>query len=70
MEKKEFREQVLKLQNEVVKTGFKWENIFRAQVLNEDRTEWVIMIGDKLGSKELFADEEQIKRYIDKNHGN
>ena len=45
MEKKEFREQVLKLQNEVIKTGFKWENIFRAQVLNEDRTEWVIKIG-------------------------
>lgn len=66
MEKKKFREQVLKLQNEVIKTGFKWENIFRAQVLNEDRTEWVIMIGDKLASKELFADEEQIKRYIDK----
>ena len=35
MEKKEFREQVLKLQNEVIKTGFKWENIFRAQVLKE-----------------------------------
>ena len=65
MEKKEFREQVLKLQDEVIKTGFKWENIFRAQVLNEDRTEWVIMIGDKLASKELFADEEQIKSYID-----
>ena len=40
--------------------------LFRAQVLNEDRTEWVIMIGDKLASKELFADEEQIKKYIDK----
>ena len=66
MEKKEFREQVLKLQDEVIKTGFKWENIFRAQVLNEERDEWVIMIGDKLASKELFADEEQIKRYIDK----
>lgn len=66
MEEKEFRKQVLKLQDEVIKTGFKWENIFRAQVLNEDRTEWVIMIGDKLASKELFADEEQIKRYIDK----
>ena len=65
MEKKEFREQVLNLRNEVIKTRFKWENVFRAQVLNEDRTEWVIMIGDKLASKELFADEEQIKRYID-----
>lgn len=66
MEKKEFREQVLNLQDEVVKTGFKWENVFRAQVLNEERTEWVIMIGDKLASKELFADEDQIKRYIEK----
>ena len=61
MEKKEFREQVLKLQDEVTNTGFKWENIFRAQVLNEDRTEWIIMIGDKLASKELFENEEQIK---------
>lgn len=66
MEEKEFRKQVLNLQDEVVKTGFKWENVFRAQVLNEERTEWVIMIGDKLASKELFADEEQIKKYIDK----
>lgn len=66
MEEKEFRKQVLNLQDEVIKTGFKWENVFRAQVLNEERTEWVIMIGDKLASKELFADEEQIKRYIDK----
>ena len=56
---------MLKLQDEVIKTGFKWENIFSAQVLNEDRTEWVIMIGDKLASKELFANEEQIKSYID-----
>lgn len=66
MEKKEFREQVLKLQEEVVKTGFKWENTFRAQVLNEERTEWAIMIGDKLASKELFASEDQIKEYIEK----
>lgn len=66
MEKKEFREQVLKLQDEVIKTGFKWEDIFRAQILNEDRTEWVIMIGDKLASKELFTSEEQVKKYIDK----
>lgn len=65
MEKKEFRKQVLNLQDEVIKTGFKWENVFRTQVLNEERTEWIIMIGDKLASKELFADEEQIKRYID-----
>ena len=66
MEKKEFREQVLNLRNEVIKTRFKWENVFRAQVLNEDRTEWIIMIGDKLASKELFASEEQVKKYIDK----
>jgi hypothetical protein len=66
MEQKEFRKEVLNLQNEVIKTGFKWENIFRAQVLNEDRTEWIIMIGDKLASKELFESEEQVKKYIDK----
>ena len=66
MEKKEFREQVLNLQNEVIKTKFKWENVFRAQVLNEDRTEWVIMIGDKLASKELFASEEQAIKYVNK----
>lgn len=66
MKKQEFREQVLNLQEEVSKTGFKWENIFRAQVLNEERTEWIIMIGDKLASKELFTDEEQVKKYIDK----
>lgn len=66
MKNQEFRKQVLDLQDEVIKTGFKWENVFRAQVLNEERTEWVIMIGDKLASKELFADEEQVKKYIDK----
>lgn len=66
MEENEFKKQVLNLQEEITNTGFEWENIFRAQVLNEDRTEWVIMIGDKLASKELFADEEQIKRYINK----
>lgn len=66
MEKEEFRKKVLELRNEVIKTRFKWEDVFRAQVLNEDRTEWVIMIGNKLASKELFADEEQIKRYIEK----
>ena len=64
MEKKEFREQVLKLRKEIIKTRFKWEDVFRAQVLNEDRTEWVIMIGDKLASKEIFASEEQVKKYI------
>lgn len=66
MENQEFREQVLNLQKEVTEAGFKWENIFRAQVLNEERTEWVIMIGDKLASKELFADEKQIEKYIAK----
>lgn len=66
MEEKEFRKQVLNLQDEVSKTGFEWENVFRAQVLNEERTEWVIMIGDKLASKELFANEDQIKKYINK----
>lgn len=64
MEKKEFREKVLSLRKEIIKTKFKWENVFRAQVLNEDRTEWVIMIGDKLASKEIFASEEQVKKYI------
>lgn len=65
MEKQEFRKKVLTLQNEVTKTGFKWENVFRAQVLNEERTEWVIMIGDKLASKNLFENEEEIKAYIE-----
>lgn len=66
MEKQEFRKQILDLQEEVIKTGFKWEDVFRAQVLNEERTEWAIMIGDKLASKELFTSEEQIKEYIEK----
>nr|WGN98177.1 MAG: hypothetical protein [Microviridae sp.] len=66
MEQKEFREQVLNLQEEITKTGFKWENVFRAQVINEERTEWVIMIGDKLASRELFANEEKVKEYIEK----
>lgn len=66
MENQEFREQVLKLQNEVIKTGFKWENVFRAQVLNEERTEWVIMIGDRLASKNLFKNEKEVKNYIEK----
>ena len=72
MEKKEFREQVLKLQNEVIKTGFKWEDIFRAQVLNEDRTEWVIMIGDKLASKELLQkmyQKKQTEEHLVKTNG-
>lgn len=66
MEKQEFRKKVLNLQEEVTKTGFKWENAFRAQVLNEERTEWIIMIGNKLASKELFENEEQVKKYINK----
>lgn len=66
MEKKEFREQVLKLQNEVKKSNFEWKKIFRIQTLNEEQTEFVIMIGDKLASKELFESEEQAKKYIDK----
>lgn len=64
MEKQEFRKKVLDLQEEVIKTGFKWEDVFRAQVLNEERTEWVIMIGDKLASKELFENEEHAAKYI------
>lgn len=64
MEKKEFREKVLELQEEIKKTGFKWENVFRAQVVNEERTEWAIMIGDKLASRELFTSEEKVKEYI------
>lgn len=66
MEQKEFREQVLNLQEEITKTGFKWENVFRAQVINEERTEWVIMIGDKLASRELFTSEEEVEKYIEK----
>lgn len=66
MEQKEFKEKVLELQEEIKKTGFKWENVFRAQVVNEERTEWVIMIGDKLASRELFTSEEKVKEYIEK----
>lgn len=66
MEKQEFRKKVLDLQSEIAEISFKWENIFRAQVLNEERTEWVIMIGNNLASKELFANEEEVKKYIEK----
>lgn len=66
MEKKEFREQVLKLQKEVKETGFEWKKIFRIQTLNEEQTEFIIMIGDKLASKELFESIECATKYIDK----
>lgn len=65
MEKKEFREQVLKLQEEVKKTNFEWKKIFRIQTLNEEQTEFVIMIGDKLASKELFKNKAYAAKYID-----
>lgn len=64
MEKKEFREQVLELQQEVKKTNFEWKNIFRIQTLNEEQTEFVIMIGDKLASKELFKNKTHAAKYI------
>lgn len=66
MEKKEFREQVLKLQDEVKKTDFEWRKVFRIQTLNEEQTEFVIMIGNKLASKELFNSKECATKYIDK----
>ena len=65
MEKKEFREQVLKLQEEVKESGFEWKKIFRIQTLNEEQTEFIIMIGDKLASKELFESVECSIKYID-----
>ena len=64
MEKKEFRKQILKLQNEVRKSNFKWEKIFRIQTLNEENTEFIIMIGDKLASKELFKNKAHATKYI------
>ena len=66
MEKKEFREQVLKLQDDVKKTNFEWRKVFRIQTLNEEQTEFVIMIGNKLASKELFNSKESANKYIDK----
>ena len=66
MEKQEFREQVLKFQKEIKETGFEWEKIFRIQTLNEEQTEFIIMIGDKLASKELFESEECATKYINK----
>ena len=66
MEKKEFREQVLKLQEKVKKTDFEWRKVFRIQTLNEEQTEFIIMIGDKLASKELFNSKECAAKYINK----
>ena len=65
MKKKEFREQVLKLQEEIKKTNFEWKKIFKIQVLNEEQSEFVIMIGDKLASKELFEKKAYAAKYID-----
>lgn len=66
MKEEEFREQVLKLQEEVKKTNFEWSKIFRIQTLNEEQTEFVIMIGDKLASKELFKNKAHAAKYINK----
>lgn len=64
MEKKEFREQVLNLQEKLKKENFEWKNIFRIQTLNEEQTEFVIMIGDRLASKELFKSKAYAAKYI------
>lgn len=64
MEEEEFRKEVLKLQKEVKKTNFEWSKIFRIQTLNEEQTEFVIMIGDKLASKELFKNKSHAAKYI------
>lgn len=64
MEEEEFRKEVLKLQKEVKKTNFEWSKIFRIQTLNEEQTEFVIMIGDKLASKELFKNKAHAAKYI------
>lgn len=64
MEQKEFREKVLELQEEIKKTQFEWKNVFRIQTLNEENTEFIVMIGDKLASKELFESENQAEEYI------
>nr|DAQ31378.1 MAG TPA: hypothetical protein [Microviridae sp.] len=66
MKEEEFREQVLQLQEEVRKTNFEWKKIFRIQTLNEEQTEFVIMIGDKLASKECFKSKAHAAKYIDK----
>ena len=64
MKEEEFRKEVLKLQEEVKKTNFEWSKIFRIQTLNEEQTEFVIMIGDKLASKELFKNKAHAAKYI------
>lgn len=64
MEKKEFRKQVLKLQDEIKKSNFEWNKVFRIQTLNEEQTEFVIMIGDKLASNELFKNKVYAAKYI------
>lgn len=64
MESQEFRKQVLNLQKEIEKTQFEWGKVFRIQTLNEECTEFVIMIGDKLASKILFENGNQAKKYI------
>lgn len=64
MKEEEFRKEVLKLQEEVKKTNFEWSKIFRIQTLNEEQMEFVIMIGDKLASKELFKSKAHAAKYI------
>lgn len=64
MKEEEFREKVLKFQEEVKKTNFEWNKVFRIQTLNEEQTEFVIMIGDKLASKELFKNKAHAAKYI------
>lgn len=64
MKEEEFRKEVLKLQEEVKKTNFEWSKIFRIQTLNEEQTEFIIMIGDKLASKELFKNKAYAAKYI------
>lgn len=66
MEQKEFREKVLELQKDIKKTQFEWKKVFKVRTLNEEQTEFVIMVGDKLASKNLFKSKEQAERYITK----
>lgn len=66
MEKQEFRKKVLELQKEIKKTQFEWNKVFRIQTLNEENTEFVIMIGNKLASKELFKTKDHAEEYIAK----
>ena len=64
MEQKKFREEVLKLQKEIKENLFEWHHVFRIQTLNEENTEFVIMIGNKLASKELFESKKLASDYI------